>query len=535
MRDLQTAQERGLHFDANAAEFAFSFFREVLRLNGGEFEGQSFELEPWQAFIVGSLFGWRRADGTRRYRVAYVETAKGSGKSPLAGGIGLFGLVADGEYRAEVYAAATKKDQAMVLFRDAVAMVDQSPELGRRVRKSGVGERVWNLAYHATGSFFRPISADDGQSGPRPHISLLDEIHEHKDGYVVEMLSAGQKGRRSPLMFMITNSGTSRQSVCWEYHDYGAKVSAGTLQDDTFFGYVCANDVDDKGKEIDPFDHPEEWAKTNPSLGVTIQREYLEKQIREARGMPSKEATVRRLNFCQWVESASPWISGAIWLGLGRDYSLEQYRGRRAWGGLDLSSTTDLTSLVLWIEPQGPDDPWRMVPFFWIPGDNLMERVKKDRVPYDVWIKAGHIETTEGSAVDKLAVCRRIVQLADVVAIQEIAYDRWRIEDLKQAAISNDIVLPPLAAFGQGFASMSPALAEFEARILNGQVVHNNNPCLTWNAANAVTVQDDAENKKLSKSKATGRIDGIVAATMGCGRTIAEQAPPPITVESWFL
>lgn len=205
--DLKQAGQRGFFFDRKAAERAIGFFRDVLRLNGGEYEGKPFTLEGWQAFIVGALFGWKSDDGYRRFRIAYIETAKGSGKSPLAAGIGLYGLVADGEARAEIYSAATKKDQAMILFRDAVAMVDQSPALSRVLGKSGVGQSVWNLSYLKTGSFFRPISADDGQSGPRPHIVLIDEIHEHKNGYVVEMLRAGTKSRTQALIVMITNSG----------------------------------------------------------------------------------------------------------------------------------------------------------------------------------------------------------------------------------------------------------------------------------------------------------------------------------------
>lgn len=188
LRDLRTGPKRGLHWDLDAANRAIGFFEDVLCLNGGDYEGLNFILAPWQAFVVGSLFGWKTEDGFRRFRIAYIETGKGSGKSPLAAGIGLYGLVADGEARAEVYAAATKKDQAMVLFRDAVAMVDLSAHLSTRLHRSGTGDKVWNLYYPNTRSFFKPISADDGQSGPRPHMALLDEIHEHKTATVVNMM-----------------------------------------------------------------------------------------------------------------------------------------------------------------------------------------------------------------------------------------------------------------------------------------------------------------------------------------------------------
>ena len=246
--DLKSGCKRGLSWDLEEANKSIRFFEKVLKLNGGDFEGKPFLLLPWQKFVVGCLFGWKGADGYRRFRVAYVETAKGSGKSPLAAGIGLKGLVADNEPRAEIYSAATKKDQAMILFRDAVAMVNQSAELTKRIHPSGTGEKVWNLAYLQAGAFFRPISSDDGQSGPRPHISLVDEYHEHKTNLVTEMLRAGTKSRRQALLFIITNSGSDKRVPCWSYHEYGAKVAAQEVIDDAFFPYICALDDGD-----DPF------------------------------------------------------------------------------------------------------------------------------------------------------------------------------------------------------------------------------------------------------------------------------------------
>lgn len=514
LNDMATGAERGLRFDKAAAQRAIGFYRDVLRLNGGEFEGLPFVLLDWQQFIVGSLFGWKTADGFRRFRVAYVETAKGSGKSPLAAGVGMIGLTADGEARAEIYAAATKKDQAMVLFRDAVAMVQQSPELRKRLKPSGVGENVWNLAYFEKGSFFRPISADDGQSGPRPHIALVDEVHEHRNNTVVEMMRAGTKSRRQALIFMITNSGASKTSTCWNYHDYAAKVSAGTLVDDAFFGYVCGLDEGD-----DPFRDERCWSKVNPSLqGAKLPGiKYLREQVTEARGMPSKEALVRRLNFCQWTDASNPWISADIWLGAARQYDWRDLRGRRAWVGLDLSSTTDLTGLVLYVEPVVEGEPWKLVPFCWLPEEGLQRKEELDRVPYLAWRTAGYLETTPGRAISKLTVVKRLAELSSFFDLQMVGYDRWRIEDLKALAADNDVALPEMQPFGQGYKDMSPAIEAFETALLNGQVVHPGNPVFTWCASNAVTVSDDAENRKLSKEKATGRIDLMVAAVMAVG------------------
>lgn len=523
LKDLEEGPVRGLFFDLEKALRAIGFFSDVLRLNGGEFEGKPYELLDWQAFIVGGLFGWIGADGYRRFRSAYIETGKGSGKSPLAAGIGLYGMMADGESGAEIYAAATKKDQAMILFRDAVAMVDHSPELQRRITKSGTGLNVWNLAWLEKRSFFRPIASDDGQSGPRPHISLLDEVHEHKDGYVIEMLKAGQKSRRQPLQFAITNSGTNKQTVCWDYHEYGAKVCAGQMQDDTFFAYICALDEGD-----DPFKSDKCWAKANPSLrhGLPGMR-YLREQVAQARGMPSKESIVRRLNFCQWVEAESPWIGGEVWFGCEDKFDTTSLYGRRCYGGLDLSSTQDLTALVLLFEPT-PDDPfWRQLEWFWLPGDGLYDKADKDRVPYVVWRDAGHLGTTEGRAINKLAVVRQLSEIAASYDLQAVAYDRWRIEDLKMILDQEGISLP-LAPFGQGFKDMAPAVDEYERRLLNKLVRHRGNPVMTWCAANAVVMTDPAGNRKVSKEKANGRIDGIVAALMATGASMSADAPQNI-------
>lgn len=521
LRDLQEAPERGLRWDLPAAREAIAFFEEVLRLNGGDYEGRPFILLGWQAFVVGSIHGWRRADGTRRFRSAYVETAKGSGKSPLAGGLGLHGLTADGEARAEVYAAATKRDQAMVLFRDAVAMYEQSPELSSRLVRSGVGEKTWNLAYPATGSWFRAIAADQGQSGPRPHIALVDELHEHPTNHVIEMLRAGFKMRRQPLMFAITNSGHDANSPCGQYHDYALRVASGAEVDDAFFSFVCGLDPQD-----DPFTDESCWPKANPSLqeanlpGV----EYLRQQVVEARNLPSKQALVRRLNFCQWTQAEAPWLSPQVWLPARREYVLEQFRGRRAYAGLDLSSTTDLTALVLCIEPSEPGEPWRLVTFAWLPEDTLDERQRADKVPYRQWVRDGHLLTTPGAAVSKLHVLQRLMSVAEVVQIVGVAYDRWRIQDLRSLAQDAGVELPPLIDFGQGYRSMSPAIEAFETGLLNGELVHDASPVLTWAASNAVIVEDDAGNRKLSKGRATGRIDPIVAAVMAIG--VAAKSEP---------
>ena len=513
LKDLKDGHKRGLRWSADAANHVINFYSDVLYLNGGDFEGVPYDLLLWQCFIVGSLFGWLNVeDGSRRFRVAYIETAKGSGKSPLVAGIGLYGLTADREERAEIYSAATKKDQAMILFRDAVAMVDYSPMLNSRIVRSGGYHKEWNLAFPATSSFFRAVSSDDGQSGPRPHMALLDEIHEHKDNTVVEMLRAGVKGRRQPLIVMITNSGTSKQSVCWEYHDYAEKVCKGAIKDDTFFGYVCALDPGE-----DPFKDESCWVKANPSLGITIKDKYLRDQVTQARGMPSKEGKVRRLNFCQWLDAAEGWIPYLVWQQCEDRYTEKDLLGRKCRGGLDLSSTQDLTAFVLEFEPTADDPYWRTLPYFWLPELGLVEKAEKDRVPYTEWRDHGFLEVTPGRAVDKAFVLQRLAQICDLFDVEHINFDRWRIADLIAIRDNLGISLPPLVPHGQGYRDMGPAVDRTETLMVNNQLRHPGHPILTWCAANAVISQDPAGNKKLDKAKATGRIDGVVGMVMAIG------------------
>ncbi len=513
LRDLDKGPERGLFWDVDAVKRVIDFFAKVLKLNGGEHEGMPFVLLPWQSFIVGSLFGWKAADGTRRFRMSYTESGKGSGKSPLAGGIGLYLLMADKEPRAEVYAAATKKDQAMILFRDAVTMVEQSPALAQRIVPSGGPGKVWNLAFLQTGSFFKPISSDDGQSGPRPHGALIDEVHEHKSNQVVEMMRAGTKGRRQALMFLITNSGHDKTSVCYEYHEYGRKVAAGDLEDDSFFSFICSLDEGD-----DPFKDESCWPKANPSLGHTFTAKYLREQVTQARGMPSKESIVRRLNFCQWVDAADPWISSDTWMNCEGDFDLQELQGEECYGGLDLSGSRDLTALALFFPKQR-----KLFVEFWTPKDTLLDRAKTDHVPYDSWVRDGYVHAPPGKAVNYGFVAVRIGELAAMFSIKCLAFDQYRIKYL-EPELENESVSIELIPHGQGYFKaqgsglwMPRSIELFEEKLNNKAMIIRRNPCLRWNAASAVLEADQKDNRIFAKKKSTGRIDGVVAAAMAIG------------------
>jgi phage terminase large subunit-like protein len=550
LHDLSTAAERGFTWHLESALRAISFFHDVLRLNGGEFEGRPFVLLPWQQFIVGSIFGWLRADGSRRFREAYVEGGKGCGKSPLAAGIGLYMLVADGESRAEVYAAATRRDQAMVLFRDAVAMVQLSPELAARTTQQGRDDRVWNIGYRKSGSFFRPIASDEsGQSGPRPHCGLIDEVHEHKNGTVINIMRAGKKGRRQPLIFMITNSGFDRTSICFEQHEYGVRIAGGALTDDSFFAYICSLDEGE-----DPFEDEACWIKANPSLGATIAPSYLREQVHQARGMPSLESTVRRLNFCQWVDAENPWIDGAIWypcevgrppenvemdfddprvrnlLGeaaLQRAVMRGSMKGKRVSGGLDLSGTRDLTALA--IAARNEDDTVDAFVEFWTPAETMRERGNLDRVAYEAWCDAGYVHAAPGRGIDYANVVRRLAVLDGEMEIDGIAFDAYRIHDFERKLDEEGMVLN-LVPHGQGFHRASESglwmprsIELLEQLIFDGRLRVTFNPCLRWNVSNAVIDTDPKNNRVFNKRKAIGRIDGIVALAMAVGLVMNDQ------------
>jgi phage terminase large subunit-like protein len=558
LRDLKEGPKRGLKWDLSAADRVYRYFSEVLRLNGGEHEGKPFELHESQKFIVGSLFGWKRADGSRRFRMAFVEQGKGGGKTPMAAGIGHYMTGADGEARAETYAAATDKEQAGILFRDAVSMAKQSPGLFSRITFSGGDGREYNIAYLASGSFFRPISSESsgkGKSGFRPHCALLDEIHEHPTNAMVEFLRAGTKGRTQALIFMITNSGVDRTSVCFEYHTYACKVSAGEIEDDSFFGYVCA--LEDGTREgypaEDPFTDamdprlgfPRSWLKANPLLGVTFKPSYLEEQVRQAKGMPGKESIVRRLNFCQWVDAASPWIDGDLWRACEVTELSDDLDSRPSFLALDLSSKRDLTALAqVW---PGDDGSYDAKVWFWTPADTLPEREHSDRAPYQAWVKADHLNAVPGRAIDYTHVGKHVAELSQG-NVMALAFDQWRIDDflreldnlgidawigewdsVLESWVERDKKQPGtgimLLRHGQGFGGgasdstlwMPRSIGQLEEAILKGQVRVLYNPVLRWNSASAVLDSDAHGNRKWEKRKSTGRIDGIVALSMGVG------------------
>lgn len=567
--DRSKGHERGLRFNLSGALRKIGFFEEVLKLNGGQFEGRPFVLHLSQKFKVGSLFGWEKQtpEGAwlRRFRRYYGEEGKGNGKSPFAGGIGLIGMMNDSEERAEIYAAGKDKAQAMVLFRDAVAMVDQSPALAKRITKSG-GNPVWNLADLKTGSFFRPISREGASSGPRPYIAICDELHEHPNGDVIEMLERGFKFRRSPLLLMITNSGSDRNTICWAEHQHAVKVAAGTqTPDDDFtyvgevwdgsddtFAYVCALDKDD-----DPLTDPTCWIKANPLLGVILKYEYLEGVVAQAKDIPSKRNGILRLHFCVWTESDTAWIPRPLLEKVMVDFDpYVEHKGKPIKAaGLDLSGAKDLTAAAFVVETgtktvTRADGTSADLPTFdlWIeaftPRDTMDERSKVDHVPYRLWLDQGYINAPEGSRVRYDHVAALFARLnvehgIGVLAFDRYAYDKFE-DELNDYGVEIKTVAHPQggkkrakpdeakveAAKAAGTEAplglwMPGSVAALEELILEERIRLRRSPVLLG-ALMGVAIETDPlmGNQWFSKKKSTIRIDPAVAAAMAVGAAV---------------
>lgn len=481
--------------------------------------------------------------------------------SPWSAGMGHYFLLADKEARAEVYAAAATKDQAFVLFRDAVAMADLSPALSKRLSKSG-GNPVWNLADLASGSFFRPISSEmrKSGSGPRPSCALCDEVHEHPDGLMVEMLERGFKWRRQPLLIMTTNSGSDRNSMCWQEHQHAVRVAAGTrtpdetftfvgeVIDDSTFAFVCALDPGD-----DPLKDPRCWIKANPLLGVTVKEDYLAGVVHQAQAIPGKLNGILRLHFCCWTDAETAWISRPTLEGCLADFDpAVEHSGKRVSVGADLSATQDMTALGFvvetgTVEAKQKDGTLKALPTYdawieaWTPEDTLAARALQDKAPYDVWVKDGFLNATPGKVVRMDFVAARIGEASTEYDLADLAYDRYAFRknfepELDAMGLTISLVEHPQGGKRRARPTedeieeakrsgeeppqglwMPGSLNELETLILEGRIRFRRNPVLISAIMSAAIERDPFDNRWFSKRKATNRIDALVALAMAIG------------------
>ena len=526
--DLREGHRRGLTFDAGAARRFIAFFG-MLAHSKGEWAGEAVTLEPWQQFHFAYLFGWKRADGTRRFRTAYLEVARKNGKSLMASGVGLYMMTADGESGAEIYSASTKKDQSRITFGEARRMVQQSAALRKLVNV-----QQHNIHSEATWSKFEPLGADsDSMDGLNVHCALADEVHAWKDRHTWDVLETATGARRQPLMYAITTAGFDRQSLCYQLHAYTEKVLSGVIEDDSFAGWIYAID------EGDDWEDEANWIKANPNLGISKKVDDLRRLAKRAREMPAQLNAFLRLHMNVWTQSETRWINRAAW-DAGDKGAVDEgaLAGRRCYAGLDLSSNTDLTACVLVFPPLEPEGDYVILPRFWIPEDNLWERAKRDRVPYDAWLRAGLLTATPGNVIDYAWILAQLAEDAGRFDLREVAFDRWGsakvITDLQELGFRVDEKAgggPLLVQFGQGFASMAGPMKELEKLILAGRLSHGGHKVLTWNADNLVVRIDPAGNVKPDKEKSIERIDGMVALCMALARAIVHGEPAPSVYE----
>lgn len=513
VRDLEEGEERGLWFDDQKAREAISFFR-LLKHSKGEWAGRPLTLEPWQQFVVASLLGWRRTDGTRRYRTAYLEVARKNGKTTLAAGLGLYLMLADGEPGAEVYSVATKRDQARLSHGEATRMAKSSPAIRRMVN-------VYRDNIHIvdTASKFEPLGADaDTMDGLNVHAALVDEVHAHKTRTVWDVIETATGARRQPLMLAITTSGYNRQSLCWQLHEYSQQVLDGVIEDDSWFGMIYTLDEDDDWEDETL------WPKANPNLGVSKKWDDMRRKAARAREMPAALNAFQRLELDIWTQAETKWIPWDHWQACGAAVDADGMRGRICYGGLDLSSNIDVSAFVLVFPPQGNGDQYQVIPRFWIPEEAMVERSRRDRVPYDAWVRQGLITATPGNVIDYAWILDQIDQDAQAYDIREVAFDRWGATKIATELMERGGE-DWLVQFGQGYVSMSPAMRELERLILEHKLAHGNNPVLTWMANNLVVRTDPAGNIKPDKEKSIERIDGMVALVMALDRALRHEPP----------
>jgi phage terminase large subunit-like protein len=508
-RDLEQGGQRGLRFDERAAQITIAFFG-VLCHWKGEWAGEPIHLQPWQQFILASLFGWKRQDGTRRFRTAYLEVARKNGKTTLAAGIGLYLMVADGEPGAEIYTAATKRDQARLAHKDATEMVARSPQLRQIIRTFKD-----NLHSLESSSKFEPLGRDSNSTdGLNVHGVVADELHAWKTRDMWDVLETATGSRRQPLMLAITTAGFDRQSLCYTLHDYSEKVNNGAVEDDSFFGLIYALD------EADDYQEERNWQKANPNLGISKKWDDMRRKLKRAQEMPAALNAFLRLELNKWTQVETRWLDPDVWRRCGGLVEEERLAGRLCYGGLDLSSTTDVSALVYVFPPEAKGAPYELVCRFWIPEDSMHERSRRDRVPYEAWGRHGYLTATPGNVIDYDYILEQIDRDAQTFDLQEIAFDRWGAARIVQQIQERGLTV---VQFGQGFASMNAPMKELEKLILSQELAHGDHPVLSWMADNLVARQDPAGNIKPDKERSIEKIDGMVALIMALDRAVRHE------------
>lgn len=503
------------HYDKAKADRAVKFIENLCHTKG-KWAGKRFWLLPWQEQLIRDIFGIVKPDGNRQFRTAFVEICKKVGKSELAAAIALYLLYADNEPSAEVYGAAADRQQASIVFDVARQMVEMSPALMKRSKLMSATKRIVN---YGNAGFYQVLSAEVGSKHGFSISGLVfDEIHTQPNRQLYDVLTKySSDARQNPLHFIITTAGNDRNSIAFELHTKAIDILEGRRVDPTFYPVLYGL------KDDEDWEDEANWYKVNPSLGYTVDIERLRDAYREAKQNPADEITFKWLRMNMWVSSTTSWIPDAIFMKGNEPIDMRLLEGRDCYAGLDLSSTGDITALVLIFPPRNADEKYILVPYFWVPEETILQRVKANSVPYDVWEKQGHLMATEGNVIHYDFIEKFICDLAEKYHILEIAVDRWNATHMIQNLEDAGFTMVP---FGQGFASMSTPTKEFYRLLMEGQIIHAGHPVLRWMAGNVVIETDAAENIKVTKAKSKEKIDGIVASIMALDRCLRNQGEP---------
>lgn len=499
-------------YDKKKADRAVTFIENLCHTKG-KWAGTPFWLLPWQEQLIRDIFGIVKADGNRQFRTAFVEICKKVGKSELAAAVALYLLYADNEPSAEVYGAAADRQQASIVFDVAKQMVEMSPALMKRSKLMGATKRIVN---YSNAGYYQVLSAEvGGKHGFSVSGLVFDEIHTQPNRQLYDVLTKGSSdARQNPLHFIITTAGNDRHSIAYELHTKAVDILEGRRVDPTFYPVVYGL------KDDEDWEDEANWYKVNPSLGYTVDIERLRDAYREAKQNPADEVTFKWLRCNMWVSSTVAWIPDAIYMRGNEAINAALLEGRDCYAGLDLSSTGDITALVLIFPPRDKNEKYVLLPYFWIPEETIPRRVKANSVPYDIWEKQGYIMATEGNVIHYNFIEKFIMDLSEKYHILEIAVDRWNATQMIQNLEGEGFTIVP---FGQGFSLMSAPTKEFYRLLMEGRIIHGGNPVLRWMAGNVVIDTDPAGNIKVTKAKSKEKIDGIVAAIMALDRCIRQE------------
>lgn len=500
------------HYDKKKADRAVTFIENLCHTKG-KWAGTPFWLLPWQEQLIRDIFGIVKPDGNRQFRTAFVEICKKVGKSELAAAVALYLLYADNEPSAEVYGAAADRQQASIVFDVAKQMVEMAPALMKRSKLMGATKRIVN---YSNAGYYQVLSAEvGGKHGFSVSGLVFDEIHTQPNRQLYDVLTKGSSdARQNPLHFIITTAGNDRHSIAYELHTKAVDILEGRRVDPTFYPVVYGL------KDDEDWEDEANWYKVNPSLGYTVDIERLRDAYREAKQNPADEITFKWLRCNMWVSSTVAWIPDAIYMRGNEPIDMDALAGRDCYAGLDLSSTGDITALVLIFPPRDEEEKYVLLPYFWIPEETIPRRVKANSVPYDIWEKQGYIMSTEGNVIHYDFIEKFIMDLSEKYHILEIAVDRWNATQMIQNLEGEGFTIVP---FGQGFSSMSAPTKEFYRLLMEGKIIHGGNPVLRWMAGNVVIDTDPAGNIKVTKAKSKEKIDGIVAAIMALDRCIRQE------------